>query len=95
MRLVLLTIMLVSFCTSRLRGDDDDGTPSNSAQGPATERALSALDKKIAALLPGEDENRWLQIPWQANLMQARLESQRAGKPLLIWVMDGDVLGCT
>ena len=36
-----------------------------------------------------------MQIPWRTNLMQARAESQRTGKPLFLWVMDGNPLGCT
>lgn len=67
------------------------------------ERAYSAgeiadskeLQRKIASVLPKPDEQRWLRIPWQPNLMRARLESQRVGKPMLFWIMDGNVLGCT
>ena len=61
---------------------------SASAAPPAT------LDQKIAAMLPTEAEDRWLQIPWRADLAQARAEAQRAGKPLYMWVMDGNPLGC-
>lgn len=53
------------------------------------------LDKKVAAVLPKPDEERWLGIGWEPNLVKARAESQRAGKPLFIWIMDGNVLGCT
>lgn len=36
-----------------------------------------------------------MQIPWRTNVLQARAEAQRAGKPLFLWVMDGNPLGCT
>jgi len=57
--------------------------------------AQSELDRKVESVLPQASEERWLRIPWQLNLAKARAESQRAGKPLLLWVMDGHVLGCT
>ena len=50
---------------------------------------------KVAAVLPAPQEERWMQIPWRTNVMQARAESQRSGKPLFLWVMDGNPLGCT
>ena len=40
-------------------------------------------------------EERWREIPWRTNLMQARAEAQRANKPLFLWIMDGNPLGCT
>ncbi len=57
--------------------------------------AASDLEEKIASVLPTPAEQRWLEIPWQPNVMRARVESQRTGKPMFIWVMDGNVLGCT
>jgi hypothetical protein len=55
----------------------------------------SALDRKVASVLPRPDEERWLQIPWRLNLMQARADAQAAGKPLFLWIMNGHPLGCT
>ena len=57
--------------------------------------ASSDLKEKIDSVLPRKEEERWLRIPWQPNLMLARAESQRTGRPMLIWIMDGNVLGCT
>ena len=54
-----------------------------------------SLDTRIAAIVPKPDEDRWLQIPWRTNLMQARQESQASGKPLFLWVMVGNPQGCT
>jgi hypothetical protein len=61
----------------------------------APQAAADDLDRKIRAVLPRPEEERWLKVPWELNLMKARLESQEAGKPLLVWIMDGNVLGCT
>jgi hypothetical protein len=57
--------------------------------------ADEALDKKVAGLLPTPDEERWLAVGWEPNVMKARAEAQKAGKPIFIWIMDGNVLGCT
>lgn len=56
--------------------------------------AQSALDRKIAAILPSAEEERWLRIPWHTNIAEARAEAQRLNKPLLLWVMNGNPLGC-
>jgi len=53
------------------------------------------LDHNVASVLPTPAEERWLQIPWRTDLIQARLEAEREGKPLFFWVMDGHPLGCT
>jgi hypothetical protein len=50
------------------------------------------LDQKIAAVLPTDDEQAFLQIPWRLNVMRARAESARTGKPMFIWEMNGHPL---
>ncbi|MBI2811011.1 MAG: hypothetical protein HYX67_09315 [Candidatus Melainabacteria bacterium] len=53
------------------------------------------LDSKIAATVPTKDEDRWLTIPWRTNLMKARLEAQILNRPLFLWIMNGNPMGCT
>jgi hypothetical protein len=78
------------------------GVPSRGAQQPALpphpnaeQVKSSALDQQLRALLPTPEEQRWLEVPWRTNLMAARAEAQRLGRPLFLWVMDGHPLGCT
>jgi hypothetical protein len=52
------------------------------------------LDDKIASVAPTAAEDRYLAIPWRQNLMRARDEAQRDGKPLFLWIMNGHPLGC-
>ena len=54
-----------------------------------------SLDSRIASVLPTEGETRWLQIPWRLNLVQARKDAQASGKPMFLWVMNGNPLGST
>jgi hypothetical protein len=62
----------------------------SSARRPASE-----IERKISALIPTAEEDRWLQINWRSNLGAAREEAQLAGKPLFLWIMNGNPLGCT
>jgi hypothetical protein len=55
----------------------------------------ASIEQKVQSVLPRPEEERWLQIPWRTSLMQARAESQAAGKPIFLWVMNGNPLGCT
>ena len=49
----------------------------------------------VAALVrPAAEELRWLDIPWRSALSPARLEAAAVGRPLFIWAMNGDPLGC-
>jgi hypothetical protein len=41
------------------------------------------------------DAEKWEQIPWQTSLWQARQQAAAQGKPILLWEMDGNPLGCT
>jgi hypothetical protein len=53
------------------------------------------LERQVERLLPRPAEERWLQIPWQRNVMRARVLAEREGKPMFLWVMNGNPLGCT
>ena len=64
------------------------------AQAPAAQPAETALEKRIAAVLPTQEEDRWLEIPWRTNIGDAIAEARRSNKPVLLWVMNGNPLGC-
>jgi hypothetical protein len=59
------------------------------------DRNQLSLDANIAATLPTKDEDRWLTIPWRTNLMKARLEAQSLNRPMFLWIMNGNPMGCT
>lgn len=48
-----------------------------------------------AALFPSGAGERWVETPWEADLASARRRASEAGKPLVLWMMDGHPLGCT
>jgi hypothetical protein len=51
--------------------------------------------KLHAAVAPKGEGERWIEIPWESDLIAAREKAAREKKPLLMWVMDGHPLGCT
>lgn len=57
---------------------------------------LSANDvaKLRAIIRPLEGEDPFDTIPWETNLWEARQKAADAGKPILLWEMDGHPLGC-
>ena len=60
----------------------------------APKPATSTLERRVQEILPTVDEERWLQIPWRTNLSEARRDAAKEGKPILLWVMNGNPLGC-
>jgi hypothetical protein len=69
--------------------------PIQAVPSPWSPAGAATLEQKIAIVLPTPAEEQWLQIPWEPNLMRARRISYQSGKPLFLWIMDGNVLGCT
>ena len=53
------------------------------------------FDKLHALIKPQRAEQKWEQIPWLADLWEARRQAAAQGKPILLWEMDGHPLGCT
>jgi len=52
------------------------------------------FDQLRQAIQPKEGEDKWKAIPWMANLWEARRRAAAEGKPILLWEMDGNPLGC-
>lgn len=62
---------------------------------PNAGASANTLESEIASVLPTAQEDQWLSVGWRTNLMQARLEAQRLKRPMFLWVMNGNPLGCT
>lgn len=71
--------------------------PQTAADAPQAASAFDAQESAVlsALILPTDDENAWLAIPWRTSLWEARRQAAAAGKPILLWEMDGNPLGCT
>jgi hypothetical protein len=61
------------------------------AAPPFADEDVARLRKVIRPQL-GEDP--FDTIPWEISLWDARVKAAAAGKPVLLWEMDGHPLGC-
>ncbi len=64
--------------------------------GPSSAAPLTAEDatKLRAVIRPLDGEDPFDTIPWETSLWEARKKAAAAGKPILLWEMDGHPLGC-
>ena len=62
---------------------------------PAAEPFKQTLPELRALIKPQTAEEAWSKIPWMTSLWEARQKAAAAGKPILLWEMDGHPLGCT
>ena len=49
----------------------------------------------LAFIRPQPEELRWQAIPWQTDLRVACQLAAEQGKPVFLWTMNGNPLGCT
>jgi len=63
---------------------------AQSAERVTTEQ----FDKLRALIKPHSDEDKWAEIQWTTSLWEARQRAASLGKPILLWEMDGNPLGC-
>ena len=49
----------------------------------------------LAFIRPKPAELRWQAIPWQTDLRAAWALAAEQGKPIFLWAMNGNPLGCT
>ncbi len=59
------------------------------------EPSKQSLADLHALIKPQAAEEAWSKIPWMTSLWEARQKAAAAGKPILLWEMDGHPLGCT
>lgn len=52
-----------------------------------------SFDERFEELLPQPHEQAFLKTAWHHDLLEARAEAERTGKPLFMWLMDGNPLG--
>ena len=48
----------------------------------------------LAFLTPKSEEMQWASIPWQTDLWEARKIAREQNKPIFMWSMNGNPLGC-
>ena len=66
----------------------------------ATTSNGTAIDERqfrelLAFIRPKPDELRWQAIPWQQDIFTACRLAAEQHKPVFLWTMNGNPLGCT
>lgn len=64
------------------------------AFAPADDLKTADLDALKKLVKPRPEETRWEDIPWKVDLWEARKAAAQAGKPIMLWEMDGNPMGC-
>jgi hypothetical protein len=62
---------------------------------PTIDETNLNVHELIEYLRPKPDEVRWRAIPWQTDLRDARRLATESRKPIFLWAMNGNPLGCT
>jgi hypothetical protein len=87
--LISLVMLLGHTCTARAQ--------SNSKVIKAFESGFNTSDDFKAVyqfILPSDDDTTWRQVPWIPSLWQGMQIAAKNNKPMFIWAMNGDPLGC-
>ena len=67
----------------------------HAAAFPGAAPGASLLDSWRDAIRPCDTERAWERIGWQTSFAAGLRAADAAGKPLLLWMMNGHPLGCT
>ena len=70
-------------------------SPDVQAQNASSSIGQVDLDQVKKLILPKASESKWLSINWETDLWKARKQAAKLGKPILLWEMDGNPMGCT
>lgn len=68
--------------------------PSGSKRTPIFTKLTEDNFSEIHAAIKPTDE-KWKSIPWRTSLIDAQHDAVETEKPIFIWTMDGNPLGCT
>ncbi len=61
---------------------------------PATPIDQATFRESLDFVLPRAEDMKWASIPWQTDLWEARRLAGEQGKPIFMWAMNGNPLGC-
>ena len=87
---VLLIAALFLCQTSFARQADQDVLEAFEAGFESVED----FEKVYNFVLPSTKESKWREVPWIPGLWDGMQAAKKANKPMFIWAMNGDPLGC-
>lgn len=84
---VSISLLLCSFS----RAQTSTEVVSAFDAGFKTRQQFETVNKFI---LPSAEDEKWRQVPWVPGLWEGIQAAEKANKPMFIWAMNGDPLGC-
>jgi hypothetical protein len=87
----LLATIAGLLSSSPLAGQNSEAPPAK-AKVELNDQNYADWRKHI---LPDTGELAWQQIPWATTFKDGIVAADAAGKPFLLWTMNGHPLGCT
>ncbi len=94
--LLLVSSLLVPLALVPLVGCGALGsTPVESAADGTPLLEGRSVSDWSARLEPDQKSLEWRSIPWHPTYHEGAIAASEAGKPLLLWLMNGHPLGCT
>jgi hypothetical protein len=82
----ILMIGLIAWSGAVAWGQDDK---TLTEPGPITADEFKSLHSQLCK------REKWETVAWKTDLHEARAAAAREKKPIFIWAMDGQTLGCT
>ena len=79
-------IWLVAWSGALVRGQETQTTPE---PGAITSEEFKVLHPQLCK------RDKWETVAWRTDLHESRAAAVKEKKPLFIWAMDGQTLGCT
>jgi hypothetical protein len=89
---VLSAALAFSACAAPTSFDEEDADFAAIEPVPLSAETLPAWREYI---LPDGDDLAYASIPWHVTFGEGMDAARAAGKPLLMWAMNGHPLGCT
>ena len=86
----LLALLLISPGWAAARGG-----PKAPPRDPGPELNAKTMLAFLDYVRPRPEELRWQAVPWRAAFWDAVVEAADTDKPVLLWTMNGNPLGCT
>jgi hypothetical protein len=62
--------------------------------GSGDDVTVPKIESLKTLIKPRVEETKWEEIPWRVDLWDARRDAARLGKPIMLWEMDGNPMGC-
>ena len=70
------------------------GTAARSAPKESLREANAVEEGTGTVIRPRAEELRWADIAWRTDLWDGSREAAALGRPIFLWAMNGNPLGC-